>query len=317
LRLLIVDDEQGHAAMLASAATGLGHECTTTSDVTEALRALQVGASDAVIIDVEMPGCTGPAFFDDMRALEIGVPAAFTAGACRNDALIAQCEVRAAVLPTVWTHADVRALVDGLAAEAIAIAQAGASGPADAFSGSTDDTLSMDRELLESTAARAQPPPAQPGAALSVGARVEAPAQIDPGPEGGAARRASEKVRIACKSWEQVERLCTDVRKGITTITVRAKVELEVGDPVLVSIGLPDEMALSVEGVVLATRPATGGGKKRPYQIDLVGLTSDQIFFMMTQCNTALRPKIEEEPLEAVEAEPGEPVITWSKPGES
>ena len=96
------------------------------------------------------------------------------------------------------------------------------------------------------------------------------------------------KVRIVCRQWEQVQGLCNDIKQGITCITVRARAMLEVEQTVTMQIALPDEMVITVDGLVVGSSPWDPDGK-RPYQIDLVGFGNDQVFFLQSRCDQVIR----------------------------
>jgi CheY-like chemotaxis protein len=103
--------------------------------------------------------------------------------------------------------------------------------------------------------------------------------------EAGEAQRETPRVSIACSAWEQVRRLCGDVMRGMTTITVRARSEMLVGEDVVVALELPDEMVVSIGARVLAFRDPSPDGK-RPYQLDLIGFGGDEITYLLACCDS-------------------------------
>jgi CheY-like chemotaxis protein len=102
--------------------------------------------------------------------------------------------------------------------------------------------------------------------------------------EVGEALRETPRVNIGCSSWDQVRRLCGDVMRGMTTITVRARCEMRAGEDVVVALELPDEMVVSIGARVLDFRERSSDGK-RPYQLDLVGFGSDEIAYLLGSCD--------------------------------
>jgi CheY-like chemotaxis protein len=102
--------------------------------------------------------------------------------------------------------------------------------------------------------------------------------------EVGEALRETPRVNIGCSNWEQVRRLCGDVMRGMTTITVRARCEMRAGEDVMVALELPDEMVVSIAARVLDFRERSADGK-RPYQLDLIGFGSDEISYLLASCD--------------------------------
>ena len=102
--------------------------------------------------------------------------------------------------------------------------------------------------------------------------------------EVGEAIRETPRVNIGCSNWDQVRRLCGDVMRGMTTITVRARCEMRAGEDVVVALELPDEMVVSIGARVLDFRERSADGK-RPYQLDLVGFGSDEIAYLLSSCD--------------------------------
>jgi hypothetical protein len=102
--------------------------------------------------------------------------------------------------------------------------------------------------------------------------------------EAGEAQRETPRVSIACSNWDQVRRLCGDVMRGMTTITVRARCEMLAGEDVVVALELPDEMVVSIGGRVLDFRDRSADGK-RPYQLDLIGFGGDEITYLLACCD--------------------------------
>ncbi len=102
--------------------------------------------------------------------------------------------------------------------------------------------------------------------------------------EDGDDLRETPRVNIGCSNWDQVRRLCGDVMRGMTTITVRARCEMRAGEDVVVALELPDEMVVSIGARVLDFRERSSDGK-RPYQLDLVGFGSEEVSYLLGSCD--------------------------------
>jgi hypothetical protein len=100
-----------------------------------------------------------------------------------------------------------------------------------------------------------------------------------------------ETVRILCANWQQVQVLVDDYRSGHSCITVRARAKLEIDQIITLQIVLPDKIEITIDAQVVGSSPWEPSGK-RPYQIDLVGLAGDQLFYLESRCDQALKPGV-------------------------
>lgn len=66
--ILIVDDEADHRELLALGLTKLGYEVVTAPDASSAVRHIAGGGLDALLLDVRMPGESGIALCERLRA---------------------------------------------------------------------------------------------------------------------------------------------------------------------------------------------------------------------------------------------------------
>jgi len=89
------------------------------------------------------------------------------------------------------------------------------------------------------------------------------------GPKNG--RPPVRKIRLSCRSWEQVERLCEQHAAGKTVLTLRGNYRLRMHEELVVALALPDELVLSLRAEVIAIRPAETGGSV--FAVGLTGLT--------------------------------------------
>ncbi len=67
-RVLVVDDEPGVAAILATILEDAGYQVATAIDGQQGLRQLAQTPADAVFLDFMMPVLDGPGMFQSMRA---------------------------------------------------------------------------------------------------------------------------------------------------------------------------------------------------------------------------------------------------------
>ncbi len=63
-QVLIVEDEEAHADVMADALRKPGHVCTIVTSVQGAIEELKGGVFDVVVTDLRMPSSAGTAFED-------------------------------------------------------------------------------------------------------------------------------------------------------------------------------------------------------------------------------------------------------------
>src|SRR5439155_24023285 len=73
-RVLIVDDEERMAAVVAAALRRAGHECETSPGADAALSALDERGADVVVTDWRMPGMDGMELLRRIHARRPGLP---------------------------------------------------------------------------------------------------------------------------------------------------------------------------------------------------------------------------------------------------
>lgn len=236
MKILVVDDEQGFGTLLGRALKRLGHQACVVCHPTDALEAFEGGSYDAVITDIDMPGMHGVELARRMRQLAGDLPIAFCTGSAPEDALVKQAETIGRVLPKVWTVADVKDVVADLSDKR-------------RFARGSQHTL--DRL-----------PPTNHGAAV--------PAVHDKENR----RRAARKIKVTCRDWTQVAKLCDEQQSGKTAITLRGSHKLTTGERLFVALRLPDEMVLSIAAEVgrVRTDPVDG---QQVFSILMVGFTPE------------------------------------------
>ena len=154
---------------------------------------------------------------------------------------------------------------------------------------------SEEEVLAEVTARDAAPPPMASGSAAQPIANdradtiAEEPSILplaDPILRQPELARSSGKdiprVDISCTNLDQVRRLCGDVMRGMTSITVRARCEMTPGTSVVVGLELPDEMVVSIDARVIDRRARNNDGK-RPYHLDLTGFGGDEVAYLLAR----------------------------------
>lgn len=90
-RVLVVEDNAVHQAMLGAMLGILGCDCIVAAGVTDALASLADQDFDVVLMDVQLPDVDGFAGAREITSLGAGAPpvVAMTAGADRRDCLAA------------------------------------------------------------------------------------------------------------------------------------------------------------------------------------------------------------------------------------
>jgi CheY-like chemotaxis protein len=88
--VLVVGDEQHGAALLLDTLGRLGHPARAVSTADDALAELARERPDAIIVDVDLPGTSGPAFLDVPAVRASGVPV-IAISAVASDAQIREC----------------------------------------------------------------------------------------------------------------------------------------------------------------------------------------------------------------------------------
>ena len=68
MRILVVDDDAAVADMLNEVVGRLGHQVDVVSSGAAALQQTALVSYDAMVLDVRMPGLSGPDIFDVLRA---------------------------------------------------------------------------------------------------------------------------------------------------------------------------------------------------------------------------------------------------------
>jgi hypothetical protein len=91
------------------------------------------------------------------------------------------------------------------------------------------------------------------------------------------------KIKISCRTWDQVEKLCDEQSAG-NHLTVKGAHDLKRGDQLTVALRLPDELVLSLDAEVESVR--MDPVKNEPVtSVYIVGLTPEVCTRMRSMSN--------------------------------
>jgi CheY-like chemotaxis protein len=241
MKILVVDDEHSFGSLLGRALKKLGHKPALAAHPEDALELFGRQTFDAVITDIDMPVMSGVELAQRLRELRADIPIAFCTGSELDDKVVRNAEQIGRVLPKVWTVADVKDVVTELDSARKRLAR-----------GSQQDLPNHDDAGAD-------------------GCDVTTDDVTDDRPKR---RRVPRKIKITCRDWEQVAKLCREQSDGKQLLSIRGKHRLRAGERLFVALRLPDELVLSIAAEVHATRtdPASG---EQVFSIALVGLTPE------------------------------------------
>jgi plasmid stabilization system protein ParE len=144
-------------------------------------------------------------------------------------------------LPRVWTVVDLRRVVDDFSRDRQRFARG--SSPSVEFDLQDDGGTASDPETFDL--------PALP------------------------TRRAPVQVVVSCRTWSELERLCSEVDSGRNRAMVRGKRELFREQHVQILLRLPDELTLTVDGRIASSRREPDG--RFASSIDLADLDAPRL----------------------------------------
>ncbi len=211
--ILVVDHERSQGSLLIRALRKLGHRAALCADLVGAVDRMRERRFDAVVTSLELSDITGLDLVATLRTLRGDLPVGFWGGRGDSD-LLYRASLLGPVLPRVWTVADVRAMVNGMARRRAQFARGSQLVPA-----------------------------------LSTGVTQPAASNRD-----SRLRGAMRKIKLSCNTWDQVRRLCDDQSSGRNYLTVPATADMKRGDAVMVALRLPDELVLSIDAEVAGVR---------------------------------------------------------------
>lgn len=260
MKLLIVDDDPGMAALLSRAMRKLGHTVLVGHSAGEAIHKIAEGV-DVAFVDAGMTGMDAVELVAVLRGIAPHVQVAFLASA---DEVVLVSHV-APILPRVWTVVQVRELLASFEK-----AKARGSQPRLV-------AAAMPLRRAESPEIIEEVPLPEP--------------DVPPPTDSLDGRMPSRKVRVQCRSWEQVSRLCQQHASGKTVLTLRGTYRFREGEHLVVALALPDELVLALRAECTHVRRDQHGGEV--FGITLHGLTDDirvRLERMVANATTAQMP---------------------------
>ncbi|RMH44033.1 MAG: response regulator [Deltaproteobacteria bacterium] len=244
MKILVVDDEHSFGRLLGHTLKRLGHKPVLATHPRDALDQLAPDI-DAVITDIDMPEMSGVDLARAILARDEAMPIAFCTGSAPEGRARSEAAALGRVLPKVWTVADVKDVVEDLRRR---------------------------REAARSTPAPVEARPAAASPVLEAAAAGADPDTIEPAPRARSRRRA-RRLRVDIPSWDHVLRMCRAAGSRPVRIAVPAPSGLAAGTPVDVSLVLPEEISVKIDGVVRSVED--GGDGRARARVELVGLTAD------------------------------------------
>ncbi len=110
-RILVVDDDPDVRTFLADALDALGHEVETTASADEALRQLDNGAPDLMLVDFAMPGCNGAELARQVRARRPDQRIVFVTGYAESEQIDAALGAAAPLLRKPFSMEELAAAI--------------------------------------------------------------------------------------------------------------------------------------------------------------------------------------------------------------
>jgi len=124
-------------------------------------------------------------------------------------------------------------------------------------------------------------------ARLARGSRSRLPAQPrDERARPTARRRNHRRIKVTCRDWAQVAKLCDEQAAGTHLLTIRGNQSLAPGDRLMVALSLPDELVLSIAAEVRSVETDAADGR-RATSILMVGLTAEICARLRAMCQSA------------------------------
>jgi len=239
MKILVVDDEYAFGRLLSRTLKRLGHEPSVVAHPADALERFRDEGFDAVITDIDMPDMDGVELATRLRDEHDNVPVAFCTGSDPNTSAMTAAQRIGRVLPKSWTVEQVEDVLATL----------------DEHNGERREKLARGSNVLIPTAVQVQE------------VAIRRRADTVPG------RRMRRKIKVSCKRWDEVQKLCDEQSAGKNVLTIKGQHPLEAGDQVTIALRLPDELVLSIAAEVERVRDI--GGARSAYSIRMIGLTPE------------------------------------------
>ena len=302
MKILVVDGDQSFSALLSRALRKLGHAPASAGSAAEAVAKARADVFDIVIAALELPDMDGIELAALLRTEHDDLTIAFCSSGTGD--LLHQAARVGRVLPRVWTVATLKDLLVALERDRRKLATGTDRprwvSPASAVRHVAANPLAVSATMRPVAPPSGGPPP--PRRAMSpspppVMIEELPPADDDSSPDVTSAERPSRtrlalrKIRLSCRSWDQVERLCAQQAAGRTVLTLRGPYKLELHEPLVVALALPDELVLSLRAEVIAIRQGDDGSPV--IAIELSGLTDAVTARLEAMAAQALSPGLD------------------------
>ncbi len=109
-------------------------------------------------------------------------------------------------------------------------------------------------------------------------------------------RRTQRRIKVTCRNWSQVAKLCDEQAAGTHLLTIRGNHSLVPGDRLMVALSLPDELVLSIAAEVRSVETDAADGSSAT-SILMVGLTPEICHRLRAMCRSAGVDTAEPQPL--------------------
>lgn len=255
MKILVVDDEYAFGRLLSRTLKKLGHEPSVVAHPEDALETFRADDFDAVITDIDMPDMNGVELANRLRDEHADVPVAFCTGSEPGTNTMSDAMRIGRVLPKSWTLDQVRDVLATL----------------NEHSTARRNKLARGSNVLIPTNANV------PEVAMRRRAKTV------PG------RRMRRKIKVTCKRWDEVQKLCDNQSEGKNVLTIKGRHPLETGDHVTIALRLPDELVLSIAAEVERVREL--GDERFSYSIRMIGLTPEMTARMRSLVLESARAK--------------------------
>ncbi len=278
MKLLVIDDDPGMGGLLAKVIRRLGHDCQALVGPADAVTRVRDEMIEAVLIDAGLRATPAIELAALLRNARPGIAVAFIATGEDRGRMTAI----GAILPRVWAVAQVRDLLAGFArnrapSDRAPTTRARKDDPW--MVGAVPVTTASDPRF----AARAPMLTSPSRTITSTPPAVEVPRRDE---------ARARKLRVLCRTWEQVRRLCAQHASGKTVLTLRGPHGFEVGDALQVALALPGELVLAIEATCLR---ADHDARGPIYGIALAGLTDeirDRLLALAAENSSGVRASV-------------------------
>lgn len=273
MRILVVDNGQRAAVRLGQALRALGQEAVLSPDPAHAIEAARRLALDAVLVDTELSSSqsfmtSGVDFAEALWLFDRCVLVGFRLCG-RDESIDARAAALGPVFPARWTMNDIERVVAELG-HRMSLNPAPVRDVAQGRQVGMEDGASRPGDPLS------QPVVRQAGTRGARGAWLLVPAH-----------RFVRRIKVACRTWAQVETLCDQRDAGKDFLTLRGSHDLEPEERLSVTLHLPGALTVSIAAQVTSSR---WEGTERIHVIRLVGFTPERCARLRAMAVSASQP---------------------------